>query len=333
MPSCRASSPNAPSHIVPRPCLAGREARYVPRLHRAVSSHASQHGPEQRGYVHELKLDGYRIQAHLHEGRVTLYTRSGLDWTCRFTTIAADVARLRAGDLVLDGEIISADPDGRPNISALQDDLKRGRRDRLVYYAFDLLHLDGLETRPATLIERKCLLQSVLGDAGTSASRLLYSEHFEDGADLYERVSAMGLEGVVSKRANAPYRSGRGEYWLKLKCWKRERFAVVGFVSEGSAGLLKLRLARREQGGLVYVGRVGTGWDRDTARAVRRALEPLASRTRPLAKPLRKADTMGGAAVRRRDRVRGDHERWHGATTFLQGASALPFGSRRRSSS
>jgi bifunctional non-homologous end joining protein LigD len=151
--------------------------------------------PNGGAYVHELKLDGYRIQAHLHERRVTLYTRSGLDWTNRFTTIAADVARLRAGNLVLDGEIISADPDGRPNFLALQDDLKRGRHERFVYYAFDLLHLDGLDTRAAPLLERKRVLQSVLGDAGTSAPRLLYTEHFEDGADLYERVSAMGLEG------------------------------------------------------------------------------------------------------------------------------------------
>jgi bifunctional non-homologous end joining protein LigD len=159
--------------------------------------------PNGGAYLHELKLDGYRIQAHLQDGRVTLYTRSGLDWTSRFATIAAGVARLHAGNLVLDGEIISADPDGRPNFSALQDDLKRGRHDRFVYYAFDLLHLDGLDTRPAALIERKRALRSVLDDGGASAPRLLYSEHFEDGADLYKRVSAMNLEGVVSKRADA----------------------------------------------------------------------------------------------------------------------------------
>jgi ATP dependent DNA ligase-like protein len=96
---------------------------------------------------------------------------------------------------VLDGEIICADPDGRPNFSALQDDLKRGRHDRFVYYAFDLLHLDGRDTRPAPLIERKRVLQSVLDDTGTRTPRLLYSEHFEDGAGLYERVSAMALDG------------------------------------------------------------------------------------------------------------------------------------------
>jgi bifunctional non-homologous end joining protein LigD len=247
--------------------------------------------PNGGAYVHELKLDGYRIQAHLQDGRVALYTRSGLDWTNRFATIAADVARLHAGDLVLDGEIISADPEGRPNFSALQDDLKHRRHDRFVYYAFDLLHLDGCDTRPAPLLERKRVLQSILVEAGTSTPRLLYSNHFEDGADLYARVSAMGLEGVVSKRADAPYRSGRGEHWLKVKCWKRERFAVVGFVPEGSAGLLKLRLARREPAGLIYVGRVGTGWDRETARELRRGLEPFARPTSPLAKALKKADT------------------------------------------
>jgi bifunctional non-homologous end joining protein LigD len=242
-------------------------------------------------FVHELKLDGYRVQAHLLDGRVTLYTRTGLGWTTRFPTIAADVARLPAGKLVIDGEVISADTTGHPNFGALQDDLKRGRYDRMIYYAFDLLHLDGFDTRAAPLIERKRVLQSFLVEADTTAPRVLYSEHFEDGADLYARAFGMSLEGIVSKRADAPYRSGRSEQWIKVKSLKRERFAVVGFVPEGSGGLLKLRLARREDDALVYVGRVGTGWDRETAREIRRALEPLVRPTAPLAKPLKKADT------------------------------------------
>jgi bifunctional non-homologous end joining protein LigD len=151
--------------------------------------------------------------------------------------------------------------------------------------------LEPFRTRPAPLIERKRVLQSVLAKNGTKAPRVLYSEHFDDGAALYAHASNLGLEGIVSKSADAPYRSGRGEQWIKVKCWKRERFVVVGFVPEGSASLLKLRLARREGGGLVYVGRVGTGWDRATAREIRHALEPLARSTAPLAKPLRKADT------------------------------------------
>jgi bifunctional non-homologous end joining protein LigD len=244
-----------------------------------------------RGFVHELKLDGYRVQAHLQQGRVKLYTRSGLDWTTRFPTIVADVTRLPAEALVIDGEIISPDANGRPSFSALQDNLKRRHHDHMVYYAFDLLHIDGFDARAAPLVERKRVLEALLSQAHTTAARVLYSEHFDDGAKLYSRVSAMGLEGIVSKRADAPYRSGRGDAWLKVKCWKSERLAVIGFVPEGSAGLLSLCLARRKGGALVYVGRVGTGWDRETARLIRRALEPLKRPTTPLAKPLKNAGT------------------------------------------
>jgi bifunctional non-homologous end joining protein LigD len=236
-------------------------------------------------FVHELKLDGYRVQAHLYEGRVALFTRSGFDWTKRFATIATDVACMPADTLVMDGEIISADETGRPNFSALQEDLKPGRHDRFVYYAFDLLHLDGLDRRAAPLVERKRSLASLLAEARPNAPRILYSEHFEDGADLYARAGAMGLEGIVSKRADAPYRSGRGETWLKVKCLKRERFVVVGFAPEGPSGIAKLRLARREGHALIYVGRVGTGWDRKTAAAIRRALAPL-----PVCMPSHEAD-------------------------------------------
>jgi bifunctional non-homologous end joining protein LigD len=200
--------------------------------------------PSGADYVHEVKLDGYRIQAHLNDGRVTLYTRSGLDWTKRFPTVAADIARLPAGNLVIDGEVVSPDADGRPNFGALQDDLKRRRYDRMVFYAFDLLHFDGFDTRAAPLIERKRVLQSLLADA--SVPGMIYSEHFEDGADLYARAHRMKLEGVVSKRATAPYRSGRTAAWVKVKCWNRDRFVVVGFVPDGAGGLAKLRLARRE---------------------------------------------------------------------------------------
>src|SRR6266702_1699085 len=234
--------------------------------------------PSSRGFVHELKLDGYRIQAHLHDGRVTLYTRSGLDWTTRFPWIAADVAHLPAGKVIIDGEIISADASGRPNFGALQDALKQRRHDRMVYYAFDLLHLDGFDTRPAPLIERKRVLQGFLAEAQASASRVLYGEHFEDGAALYAQAVKLGLEGVVSKRADAPYRSGRGEHWHKTKCWQRDRFVVVGFAPDGAGGLAKLRLARRDGGKLIYAGRVGTGWDYWTAREIRNTLAPLARR-------------------------------------------------------
>jgi bifunctional non-homologous end joining protein LigD len=135
--------------------------------------------PTGAGWVHEVKLDGYRVQAHLNDGSVTLFTRSGLDWTRRFPTIAADIGRLPAGKFVIDGEVISADADGRPNFGALQDDLKRRRYDRMVYYAFDLPHLDGFDTRAAPLIERRRVLGSFLMEAAASAPGVVYSEHFD----------------------------------------------------------------------------------------------------------------------------------------------------------
>jgi bifunctional non-homologous end joining protein LigD len=247
--------------------------------------------PRGPGYVHEVKLDGYRVQAHLQDGRVTLYTRSGLDWTKRFPTISADTGRLPAGKLVIDGEVVSADADGRPNFGALQDDLKERRYDRMVYYAFDLLHLDGFDTRAAQLVERKRVLEAFIKEAATTAPGVIYSEHFEDGADLYARARRLKLEGIVSKLANSPYRSGRTEAWVKVKCWNLDRFVVVGFVPDGAGGLAKLRLARREGHALIYAGRVGTGWDHKTARAVRAALAPLARSTSPLSKSIKKKDT------------------------------------------
>ena len=132
--------------------------------------------PAATGFIHELKLDGYRVQAHARDGRVTLYTRSGLDWTTRFPTIGADLARLQAAQIILDGEVVSADDEGRPNFSALQDDIKRKRYDRMVFYAFDLLYLDGFDTRAASLVERKRVLQSLLSKTAATAPRILCGE-------------------------------------------------------------------------------------------------------------------------------------------------------------
>ena len=156
------------------------------------------------------------------------------------------MARLPARALVLDGEIVCAVENGRADFNALQDDLKRKRYDRLAYYAFDLLHLDAFDVRCAPLIERKRTLQAFFAEANGRATRVLYVDHYEDGAALYEAVCALGLEGVVSKRSDAPYRSGRTESWLKVKCLRRERFVVIGFAPESGGGIAKLRLARQD---------------------------------------------------------------------------------------
>ena len=245
--------------------------------------------PSGRGWVHEIKFDGYRIQARLDHGKVRLLTRKGLDWSEKFPNIGAAVAKLAARNALIDGEVVVEAETGISSFSELQAALKAGERERFVYYVFDLLHLDGRDLTNLPLIERKSALAQLL--ARGKGGPVKYSEHFEDGADLYVRATEMKLEGIVSKMANAPYRSGRCEHWLKVKCWRRDRFVVVGFVPEGSAGILKLRLARREGGALIYAGRVGTGWDHKTAHAIRCALEPLARPMSPLRVPVKKRDT------------------------------------------
>jgi bifunctional non-homologous end joining protein LigD len=140
------SRPRSSSHFLARAMASAKPAQFSGFIEPMLATLASK-VPSSAGYVHEVKLDGYRVQAHLNDGRVTLFTRSGLDWTKRFLTIAADIARLPAVKLVIDGEVVSSDAEGRPNFGTLQDDLKERRYDRMVYYVFDLLHLDGFDTR------------------------------------------------------------------------------------------------------------------------------------------------------------------------------------------
>ena len=156
--------------------------------------------PNSADFVHEIKFDGYRIQARIGGGKVELRTRTGLDWTDRFPTIADALIALKRHDAVLDGEIVSGNAHGVADFSALQDDLKSGRRDRLVYYAFDLLHLDGYDLTGATLIDRKAVLQALLTKLPNNGIVRL-SEHFEtDGATMLQSARNMKLEGIVSKR-------------------------------------------------------------------------------------------------------------------------------------
>jgi bifunctional non-homologous end joining protein LigD len=178
--------------------------------------------PTQDKYVHEIKFDGYRIQAHLRGGLPALYTRSGLDWTRKFNPVAVALGKIPATDVILDGEVISANAKGHADFSALQDDLSRGRLDRMIYYAFDILFLDGFDLRGASLIDRKRVLSGLLAEA-RDIRPIVYSEHLEaDGEAMFKQACDMKLEGVVSKLRNAPYKSGRNENWLKLKCARSE---------------------------------------------------------------------------------------------------------------
>jgi bifunctional non-homologous end joining protein LigD len=239
-------------------------------------------------WVHEIKHDGYRIQARLDGGKAKLLTRKNLDWTDRFKAIAKAVEELRVGAALLDGEIVVEEANGLSTFNGLQADLSSGRQDRMRYHVFDLLYCDGYDLTPATLIDRKHVLGQVLAEL-PAGSPVRYSEHLEtDGPTMFEHAGRLGLEGIISKRRDLPYRSGRTDGWLKSMCVNRGEFLVLGYIASSvAAGMVgALLLGYRRNGKLVYAGRVGTGWSTAEARSLKEALEKIAAGKPTFAHPL-----------------------------------------------
>ena len=250
---------------------------------------ATLHSAAPRGaeWLHEIKYDGYRVQARLDRGKVRLLTRKGLDWTHRFKPIAAVVAALPAEAALLDGELVVEDDKGISSFSLLQTDLKDGRGDRLVYYVFDLLHLDGRDLTGEPLVGRKAELQRLL-KAADKNGRIRYAEHFtEDGPVILKHACGLNLEGIVSKRKDAPYRSGRSENFIKAKCHNAQEFVVAGYspASADPHAVGALTVAVHDNGELRYAGRVGTGYTHKTARELWRRLKSLKIDKPPLTLP------------------------------------------------
>jgi bifunctional non-homologous end joining protein LigD len=250
---------------------------------------ATLHSAAPRGaeWLHEIKYDGYRIQARLDRGKVRLLTRKNLDWTHRFKPIAAAVAVLPAETALLDGELVVEDDKGISSFSLLQTDLKDGRGDRLVYCVFDLLHLDGRDLTGEPLIARKAALQRLLKATGKNG-RIRYADHFtEDGAVILKHACGLDLEGIVSKRKDAPYRSGRSENFIKAKCHNAQEFVIAGYspASADPRAVGALTVAVHDNGELRYAGRVGTGYTHKTARELWRRLKSLKIDKPPLTLP------------------------------------------------
>ena len=240
--------------------------------------------PPGDGWVHEIKLDGYRILLRIERGRVKLLTRNRQDWTARFPAVAEAAAALPVKEALLDGEIVALDRAGVSSFQALQqaDQLEAGRS--LVYVAFDLLFLDGRDVRPLPLVERKTLLARLLK---RRRGRLRYSEHFDTpGQRVFDRACRLGLEGIIAKQKSASYRSGRGSAWLKVKCVARQELVIGGFTDPDGAraefGSLLLGVHDRD-GHLVYAGRVGTGFDQATLERLGARLRKLERRDSPFA--------------------------------------------------
>lgn len=228
-------------------------------------------------WLHEIKFDGYRLQARIEPGRVKLLTRSGLDWTKKFgKTVTGALQGLPIGTATLDGELVVETGSGASDFSALQADLSEGRVDRFVYYAFDILFLDGHDLRLIPLIERKALLEKLIGSNDSDALR--FSGHFdESGAMVLRHACRLSLEGIVSKLRDAPYRQGRGKTWVKSKCSARQEFVVSGYVPStvSRKAIGSLVLGVYEDGKLQHVGRVGTGFSGATAEKLFQRLERI----------------------------------------------------------
>jgi bifunctional non-homologous end joining protein LigD len=235
-------------------------------------------------WLHEIKYDGYRLQIHLNKG-VKIFTRNGHDWTNRFPLIAEsfDIPVERA---IFDGELCVVH-EGRTNFSELQADLAAGKQRRLVFYAFDLLFLEGFDLRKSPQIERKRVLKMLFDETGLK-SPILYSEHMEaDGNEMFAASCKLGWEGIISKNREAPYRSERSEAWLKVKCVQKGKFPVIGFIKDPT-GVAALYLGKREGKDLVYMGKVGTGWSRTVSSQIRKQLDTVVSPKSKLTKPVRK---------------------------------------------
>ena len=242
--------------------------------------------PSGEQWLHEIKYDGYRVQLHADKQRRTIFTRTGLDWTERFSVIAGafDIPVERA---ILDGEIVVI-KDGRTSFAELQAELARGNQDSLLFYAFDLLYLEGFDLRQAPLIERKRILKMLFDETGLQ-SPIIYSEHLRtDGNEMLAHIRKLKFEGIISKNAEAPYRSERSDAWIKVKCLQRGKFPVVGFVKDAT-GVAALHLGRQQGKDLAYAGKVGTGWSRTVSGQIRKKLDTVVTPTSKLTRPIRDA--------------------------------------------
>jgi bifunctional non-homologous end joining protein LigD len=261
----------------------------LPQLTRLVDE-----APEGDQWLHEIKFDGYRMHARLDRGAVKLLTRTGLDWTHKYPTIAAAVASLDAREAYLDGELCGVGPDGITSFSMIQLASDTGNAAALVFFLFDLLYADSEALTARPLIDRKTRLAALLSHA---TSPLHYCDHqIGRGREFHKQACAMSLEGIVSKRADAAYRPGNRGLWLKVKCLHREEFVVIGWTDpEGARPFLgALLLGYYDPNArLVFAGRVGSGINQAELDRLWRKLQPLATDKMPLDVPPPRSSRFG----------------------------------------
>jgi bifunctional non-homologous end joining protein LigD len=257
-----------------KPAAIGTKANYPGFIGPALAS-AITKVPSGTRWVHEIKFDGYRVQVHLANESIKVFTRRGHDWTNRFKKIADDAWHISAASAIIDGEVVVPADDGTTDFSVLQNELK-GRSTKIVLVAFDLLYLNGYDLRKLPLFERKAILKKLI-----TGTRVQFSDSFEiDGKEMYEHACKLGLEGVVSKVRDGKYPIGRSNDWVKKTCAQRETLTIAGFALDGNKwdGLY---LGRRKGDDLVYAGKVDHGFDNDIAKDLQARLKPLVRKTQP----------------------------------------------------
>jgi bifunctional non-homologous end joining protein LigD len=236
--------------------------------------------PSGERWIHEIKFDGYRVQVHLRDAAVTVFTRRGNDWTNRFRKIAADAWHVGAGSAVIDGEVVVPAANGSTDFSVLQNELK-GRSTKIVLVAFDLLYLNGYDLRKLPLFERKALLKKIIAETDVQ-----FSESFGvDGREMFKHACEIGLEGVVSKVRDSRYLSGRSNDWVKKTCAQRETLPIAGFALKENK-FDGIYVGRRKGTDLLYAGKVDHGFDTASAKHLQARLKPLIRKTQPYAKKI-----------------------------------------------
>lgn len=251
--------------------------------------------PPEGEWLYEIKFDGYRIMARILQGDVRMITRNGHDWTERLASQAKAISELNLGDGWLDGEVVVLNDAGLPDFQALQNAFEKGRDKDIVYYLFDVPFLNGEDLRQKPVEERRAALKKVLGKQKKGVLR--FSDAFSAShRDIIESACSLSLEGVIGKRAGSVYQSRRSPDWIKLKCKLRQEFVIVGFTQpQGTrSGFGALLLAVNEEGaGLVYAGRVGTGFKHKMLDDLLKQMKPLQQDASPLAKKLTSAQARG----------------------------------------
>jgi bifunctional non-homologous end joining protein LigD len=252
--------------------------------------------PQRTEWLHEIKLDGYRLLGFVAGGALCFRTRNGKDWTAKFPSLAASLERLKVQNAVLDMEAVVVNETGKSNFQALQAALgEGGNPDSIVAYVFDVLYLNGRDLTKLPLRKRKENLQALLKKSKT-APALRYSEHIEgNGGEIFAKACSMGLEGIVSKQAEAPYLPGRQRSWLKSKCAQRQEFIIIGYSDprKGERALGALYLGYHTSGRIKYAGKVGTGFTMESARSLSARLKTLSAR-----EPVLSREEAGGLSAR-----------------------------------